>query len=488
MRIYFYYFFIFLFSLKAFGKEYDNATIDQKLVESSNYYSNFELIKSIKLATEASELSINADYIPGKIKSYIYIAKVLNQLGSYNKALIYLEKANNDLENNNSIEMKVESHRLKGIIYSNLNMDILSIKEFRNQLKLSQKISNPKNKILSEFWAYQNITNVFDKINQNDSIWKYLKLQQKILNEFNSKEDYLNFSTTYTQIANQYLIEKKYNNAKIYLDKSLEILNKNESPYLYYTYSKFGDLYSELHNVNLAILYYKKSIENSKKIGHLDALKNNYKVLSDYLIKNDTLKEEASIYYFKYNQINDSLAIQNNKLTEEIINYIIEEEKREIEKTNQHKIIIYSILSSIAFIALIIFFSIYFKKYQIKKHQIKNKIIQIEDKYNESINDQRFEKLMDLIKNNNPEFLVLFKELYPCFITELKKLDPNIRSSELSFCAMLYLNYSTKDISEYTYVTVRAVQIRKNRLRKKYNINSDVDLNKWMRNLCSYIG
>ncbi|MGV0928501.1 helix-turn-helix transcriptional regulator [Empedobacter sp. ULE_I145] len=62
-------------------------------------------------------------------------------------------------------------------------------------------------------------------------------------------------------------------------------------------------------------------------------------------------------------------------------------------------------------------------------------------------------------------------------------MNPSIKSSELSFCAMLYLNYSTKDIAEITFVTVRAVQIRKNRLRKKYNIDSDIDINKWMRNL-----
>jgi len=45
---------------------------------------------------------------------------------------------------------------------------------------------------------------------------------------------------------------------------------------------------------------------------------------------------------------------------------------------------------------------------------------------------------------------------------------------------MAFLNFSTKNISEYTYVTVRAVQIRKNRWFKKFEIPSDADFNNWM--------
>ena len=78
-------------------------------------------------------------------------------------------------------------------------------------------------------------------------------------------------------------------------------------------------------------------------------------------------------------------------------------------------------------------------------------------------------------------FFILFSELYPHFIKRLKAIDPKIRSSELSFCAMSYLNFSAKDIATYTYVTVGAVEMRRSRLRKKYNIPSEIDFNSWMR-------
>lgn len=92
-----------------------------------------------------------------------------------------------------------------------------------------------------------------------------------------------------------------------------------------------------------------------------------------------------------------------------------------------------------------------------------------------------FNDLITLAKNNNAEFLALFNEIYPEFVASLKKINPKIRSSELEFCAMTFLNFSTKNIAQYTFVTVRAVQVRKNRLRKKLNIASDIDFNNWMR-------
>ncbi|MDR2271831.1 MAG: hypothetical protein LBF27_13085 [Sphingobacterium sp.] len=98
----------------------------------------------------------------------------------------------------------------------------------------------------------------------------------------------------------------------------------------------------------------------------------------------------------------------------------------------------------------------------------------------------KFDHLIAIAKSNNPAFLLLFNDLYPDFIEALKALSPNIRSSELEFCAMAFLNFSTKNIAKYTYVTIRAVQIRKNRLRKKFEIPSDADFNNWMRERSKY--
>ena len=101
----------------------------------------------------------------------------------------------------------------------------------------------------------------------------------------------------------------------------------------------------------------------------------------------------------------------------------------------------------------------------------------------EELEGNIFQDIIELAKSNSPEFLPLFEKGYPEFVEAMRNLNPSIRSSELYFCALAYLNFSTKDIASYTFVTNRAVQVRKNRMRKKYNIPSEIDFNEWFRGL-----
>ena len=109
----------------------------------------------------------------------------------------------------------------------------------------------------------------------------------------------------------------------------------------------------------------------------------------------------------------------------------------------------------------------------------KEKIEAIKDQ----IENNTFSDIIELAKSNSPEFLPLFAKSYPEFVEELKQIDPAIRSTELHFLALSYLNCSTKDIANYTFVTPRAVQVRRNRMRKKYDIPSEVDFNEWFRSI-----
>ncbi|MBC9795263.1 helix-turn-helix transcriptional regulator [Sinomicrobium weinanense] len=103
---------------------------------------------------------------------------------------------------------------------------------------------------------------------------------------------------------------------------------------------------------------------------------------------------------------------------------------------------------------------------------------ELEQKVNEA-----FKEVVALAKENNPEFISRFMEVYPDFYSRLLDMDPNLQASELHFCAMLFLNFSTKEIAAYTYVTPKAVQTRKYRLRKKFDIPSDKDISLWLREL-----
>src|SRR5690554_7395740 len=92
-------------------------------------------------------------------------------------------------------------------------------------------------------------------------------------------------------------------------------------------------------------------------------------------------------------------------------------------------------------------------------------------------------KIIQLAKNNDPAFLGRFKEVYPEFCKSITEIYPDIKTSELIFCAYLKLNFSTKDIASYLFLLPKTIQNRKNRIRKKLNIPSEEDLYTWMDNL-----
>lgn len=194
-------------------------------------------------------------------------------------------------------------------------------------------------------------------------------------------------------------------------------------------------------------------------------------------------EEQANHYLLEYSRLNDSLERDNRQVIDTVLHQVLNaKDKEENIKKNRYTAIIGAILifAVVAFIYL-------FWRARNNRHVLREKDIILHEKesvnkaLNKTIQENKFNDLLTLAKGNSPEFLILFTELYPEFIQALKALDPKIRNTELEFCAMAFLNFSTKNIAEYTFVTTRAVQIRKNRFRKKFGIPSDVDFNIWMR-------
>lgn len=113
------------------------------------------------------------------------------------------------------------------------------------------------------------------------------------------------------------------------------------------------------------------------------------------------------------------------------------------------------------------------KEVEISKLEEKN--IELENQINDA-----FEEVILLAKENSPNFLKRFEEVYPEFFTKLNQIEPKLLNTEKRFCGYLFLQFSTKDIANYTFVTVKAVQHSKYRLRKKLAIPSDCDIITWI--------
>lgn len=196
-------------------------------------------------------------------------------------------------------------------------------------------------------------------------------------------------------------------------------------------------------------------------------------------------KGKANEYELAFSRLNDSLENENRQVVDMVLNQILKLKDQE-SATKVTKSLTISIIALVSLVVAISFF-VWRVRHNRKLLGQKEEALQetetINRELSEQIGENKFATLLELAKSNNPQFLALFTELYPEFIQALKTLDPSIRSTELEFCAMAFLNFTTKNIAEYTFVTVRAVQVRKNRLRKKLVIPSDADFNNWMQEL-----
>ncbi len=79
-------------------------------------------------------------------------------------------------------------------------------------------------------------------------------------------------------------------------------------------------------------------------------------------------------------------------------------------------------------------------------------------------------------KNDLEKFEKAFNNTDKHFMDRLKEKHPNLSPNDLRFCAYLRLNLSSKEIAPLLNITVRSVEIKRYRLRKKMNLPHDAGL------------
>lgn len=81
---------------------------------------------------------------------------------------------------------------------------------------------------------------------------------------------------------------------------------------------------------------------------------------------------------------------------------------------------------------------------------------------------------------NDVVFLEKFQRIFPYFKKNLfDNTGVSLSASELTLCAIMKLGLTTKEISIHTNASLKAIEGRKYRLRKKLNIPSDIDFTLW---------
>lgn len=473
-----------LFMLKAIAGDDKKQEVDSILSRAKEYENKGEFLKQLETALNALDLSNANDNDEGKARAHFSAANALVNVGVFKEGIKHLESVESTKYYREKILMQSEVHRVKGRAYIKLSLYQQAIREFHLQLACIKNLTGQEQKI-SYLYTYANLSTVFDQTQQLDSMQKYITLQLDVLQDFDKKNTAEMYLGAYNDLAQLYIKKGELKKAEHYLEESQALVEKYEIPEFYNTLTFLGNLEDRKGNFQKALAFHKKSLENMRKVGNRYAIKNTYRLLADYYRTQNLDKAKSDEYELAFSRLNDSLEKENRQVIDTVLNQILKSKDKE-SATKVSKSVRISIIVFVLLIAAITFFvwrSRRNRRILGQKDEALQETETINKELTEQIGENKFNNLIELAKSNNPEFLTLFAELYPQFIQALKTFDPKMRSTELEFCAMAFLNFSTKNISEYTYVTIRAVQIRKNRLRKKLNIPSDADFNNWMREL-----
>lgn len=107
-------------------------------------------------------------------------------------------------------------------------------------------------------------------------------------------------------------------------------------------------------------------------------------------------------------------------------------------------------------------------------------------------NDLAKSKISSLVKQINKEndsenqwkvFNLHIEQVYEDMFKKLKERYPELTPHELSLCAYLRMNMSSKEIASLMNISARGVEIGRYRLRKKLGLDRDVNLTEFMMSL-----
>jgi len=118
--------------------------------------------------------------------------------------------------------------------------------------------------------------------------------------------------------------------------------------------------------------------------------------------------------------------------------------------------------------------------------EIRDELQQVKQELGQQLPNIHYQKLLSSIERNvaGKDDWVLFEEnfneIHDEFFKRLKNICPAISPSELRLAACLRMNLSSKEMAPVLGISVRGIEIKRYRLRKKLGLDNDLNLTEYM--------
>lgn len=412
---------------------------------------------------------------------YLKIANIYDKMNDTRKSFYYINKVEKEnlITSDTDFEVIFYVHLQKSFLYRKLGERVASFKELDEIYDEAMKTGNA-------YFIYLINRQYADKYIETDKLrsLKYSKIAyqfSKIYRENKGnryridKNRLSNSYKTSAYLAGAYVDLNQLDSAKIYIEEAIQNEKKVDDISLKYITSLYaGRYFRTVKNIEQAQHY----LWIAKNIAKTYFKSENYQIaVGDELnALYESMGQKDSIGYYSNWLVGiEEVNREQNQTLNDTVDKQNELENSNIKKETKGLFFILSL--SIAVCILFIFLFLYYYR----KHKSKN-LDKIDIPHQLPVQESIFKEVIQLAKENNPEFLTRFNEYCPHFSEELLKVSP-LKISEIRFCAYIYLNFSTKEIAEYTFTSVRTVQTKKYNLRKKLNIPGDMDIYVWFSKL-----
>lgn len=470
-------FFILLYSvipIAIFGqeREADNVqsgdpvtlSINKSVEEANNLYNNENFTESYKAFKKIIERSNEARYPEGIVEGKLGAAKCLYLMGKLDKSTSLLLSAKKYKYARRRPNVMMEIHFQLALNLHALDLAEEAIRYYKLTNKYAAKLKDAERRDYYYSGTLANIGSLYHSQELFDSaLHYYYKSYAYSMRDPEAK------LASILSIADVYIDKKQQDSATKYIGLCNEYSKEVISPYYTALNGRINGKYKYFQG------YYEEAIQMFKAAQQLNAGINYidpalFKLQADSFL---TLGEvdSANFYLQKYLSHKEDLQKIDNK---KVASLIFADEKEAIErKSSAVKLIILG--GSLLAISITVFLIVrQRKRLSEKNHETRVLKKQL---------NNAFEEVVELAKNNSPNFLPRFIEVYPEFYKAIVRINPDLKNTDLMMCVYLRLDFSTKEIADYTFASVRTIQNRRFRLRKKLHLKSEEDIGLWIKKL-----
>ncbi|WP_448529329.1 tetratricopeptide repeat protein [Raineya sp.] len=435
---------------------------------------------------------------------YIGLGNTLKDKGDFDKALYYFNNAIEYYTQKKDTNTIIGCVNNRALIYKAKNSNDQALQEYQYALKLHNKITQN-----NEEWYFRAImlkNNIANLYILNKEILPAIKLLEEALILCEKTNNLILVASTQINLSEAYLNYGKHKDAESLLQKSLAIgLEIKSMEIVQESYRLLSDTYEKEQNSQKALFFFKKydsvykkiiNETNLKQINELEAKYQTAKKDQAILRKEKELEKanyEKSRNYFliwmlisllliavvglrnlylrnKRQQaekkvvaceLERTLMIQEElKSQQEVLKHQLEYQQKELlsatlQKTQQQEAIL----------------------------QIKEFVKKSSDKSQENI--QKIKQLIASTENLEKdwnEFKMRFEKIHENFFKNLQEKYPELTENDLRMCAFIKLHLDKKQIATLLNITPKAVEMSRYRLKKKFHLEPEEDLSKFIQN------